>query len=557
MRNKAAGQNGPGSLAGCLILSKAQLRNQFRLNELWGKNAGKGQGRRLLLLASFAMLAVMVAVYAYLLAWGMLKVGLARAVPGYALTAASLMTLFFTILKSNGFLFAFRDYDLVMSLPVSHGAVIASRFFQMYLMNLAGCLLVMLPMGTACAAFSRPGPGFYLVWLAGMLLAPLIPTTLAAVLGALITAAAVRFRYTRPAALVLSFGAMFVYLYFVMKFSFGGQAMFDSMDAQGMASLGAALSAQIRRLYPPAALFTEAAAEGRLLSLLWFALISLGWFLAFVSLLSLKYQELNTALASRRRAGNFRLGRLRRQSPLAALYQKELKRFFSTNIYVLNVGMGVIMALGASLALFFLAGQGLEPAEGDSQAILLLKGLMASPKAARLAMGLLPFGLAGLLGSSCSTCSALSLEGKNLWILQSLPLRPKTVFDSKILVNLTLVLPASLISSALLALRFASGPADTLLLFLVPLSYSLFIPVWGMYVNIKLPNYGWETEAAVVKQSLAAMLGTLGGMLVGWAPIMLIMAAGLDASLVGFGFAAVSLALTAFFYRLVGRAALK
>ena len=113
MRNKAAGQNGPGSLAGGLILSKAQLRNQFRLNELWGKNAGKGQGRRLLLLASFAMLAVMVAVYAYLLAWGMLKVGLARAVPGYALTAASLMTLFFTILKSNGFLFAFVIFDMV------------------------------------------------------------------------------------------------------------------------------------------------------------------------------------------------------------------------------------------------------------------------------------------------------------------------------------------------------------------------------------------------------------------------------------------------------------
>ena len=77
-----------------------------------------------------------------------------------------------------------------------------------------------------------------------------------------------------------------------------------------------------------------------------------------------------------------------------------------------------------------------------------------------------------------------------------------------------------------------------------------------MFVNMKLPNYQWETEAAVVKQSLSAMLGSLGGTLAGWAPILLILLLGLDGRVVGFGFVAAALALAAALYRLVSRASL-
>lgn len=554
--NKMSWRSVRRGLRSCFILSKAQLRNQFRLNAVFGKNASGSGGRTLVMTLAFALLGGMIAFYAYFLAWGMLELGLGQAVPGYALAGASIMTLIFTILKSNGFLFAFRDYDLVMSLPVSSGAVIASRFFQMYLMNLGGCLLVMLPMGAAFAVHGRPGLFFYPVWLAGMVFAPLIPTSLAAIIGGLITAVATRFRYTKPVALILSFAALFAYLYFVMRLSFGSQDMISGLGAEGMASLGAALSAAIRRMYPPAALFTQAVTAGRLGQLLWFAGVSLLCFFLFAALLALKYKELNAALTTHRRRADFKLGRLKTASPLAALYRKELKRFFSANVYVLNVGMGVVMSLGACAALFFLMAGGPGITGREPQPVLLLKGMLALPETARLLNTLLPFGLAGLLGSSCSTCSALSLEGKNLWILKSLPLRPKTVFDSKILVNLTLTLPASLICSTLLALRFAGGWADAALLYLVPLAYGLLVPVWGMFVNMKLPNYQWETEAAVVKQSLSAMLGSLGGMLAGWAPILLILLLGLDGRVVGFGFVAAALALAAALYRLVSRASL-
>ena len=71
----------------------------------------------------------------------MLELGLGQAVPGYALAGASIMTLIFTILKSNGFLFAFRDYDLVMSLPVS-SCLLYTSFFTIDRANPYTALLV-------------------------------------------------------------------------------------------------------------------------------------------------------------------------------------------------------------------------------------------------------------------------------------------------------------------------------------------------------------------------------------------------------------------------------
>ena len=59
-----------------------------------------------------------------------------------------------------------------------------------------------------------------------------------------------------------------------------------------------------------------------------------------------------------------------------------------------------------------------------------------------------------ILGLFCSlsstTHSAISLEGKNYWIMKTLPVSPYLIFASKIMVNLTILLPTILIASVLL-----------------------------------------------------------------------------------------------------------
>ena len=88
--NKMSWRSVRRGLRSCFILSKAQLRNQFRLNAVFGKNASGSGGRTLVMTLAFALLGGMIAFYAYFLAWGMLELGLGQAVPGYALAGASI-----------------------------------------------------------------------------------------------------------------------------------------------------------------------------------------------------------------------------------------------------------------------------------------------------------------------------------------------------------------------------------------------------------------------------------------------------------------------------------
>ena len=92
----------------CFLLMKVQLSGQFKRKE---KNRGS-----MLVFAAYIFLGLVVAAYSFLVAFGLGAMELSHVIPGYALAITSLITLFFTTIKANGILFAYRDYDLLLSL---------------------------------------------------------------------------------------------------------------------------------------------------------------------------------------------------------------------------------------------------------------------------------------------------------------------------------------------------------------------------------------------------------------------------------------------------------
>jgi ABC-2 type transport system permease protein len=86
----------------------------------------------------------------------------------------------------------------------------------------------------------------------------------------------------------------------------------------------------------------------------------------------------------------------------------------------------------------------------------------------------------------------------------------KYIFLAKLLVNLTLTVPTSLICSVLLSVALKIRGLRLVLTFLVPLAYALFSAALGLLVNLKLPKLEWQNEAQVVKQSAASMVSMFG-----------------------------------------------
>ena len=60
------------------------------------------------------------------------------------------------------------------------------------------------------------------------------------------------------------------------------------------------------------------------------------------------------------------------------------------------------------------------------------------------------------------------------------------------------------------------------LVFLTPLAYACFTSVFGMWLNLKFPNYSWTSEITVVKQSAASFIGIFFGMMNGAIPIIVL-----------------------------------
>ncbi|MDO5425526.1 MAG: hypothetical protein Q4F41_17580 [Eubacteriales bacterium] len=471
----------------CMRLVKIQLSGMVKGKE-WS-------AKQMLVVGAYVLVAVMVAAYSFLLAYGFGKAGMISLVPGYGFAITGLITVFFTALKANGVLFAYRDYEMLMALPIRTSVIITSRFLTMYLLNLAFTALVMLPMGIGYGMEAGVSLPAAVIWIAGMLVAPLIPTTIATFIGLAIIWFSSRFRFANAVTTIVSF----VLVIGILAGSFGLGQMEDQgqLTAAQMVNLGEVIAEQIHRIYPPSALFDTAVNAGSLWALFLLAAISLVWYGVFLALISWKYRKLNTALMTTHARGNYQvteLRQIRQSSPVRAICKKELKRFFTCPIYTMNMGMGVVMALVVSAACMVLGVEGLERMVGMTG----VKELIAWAA---------PFFVAGILGMTCTTSVSLSLEGKNLWILQSLPLAPEEVYKGKIAMNLVLTVPAAVVCAVFLAVGIRGNAVQSLLLFVVPVAYCGFHAVMGMWINLKLPNYRWTSETAVVKQSMAAFCG--------------------------------------------------
>ena len=124
-----------------------------------------------------------------------------------------------------------------------------------------------------------------------------------------------------------------------------------------------------------------------------------------------------------------------------------------------------------------------------------------------------------LIGMMATTACSPSLEGKNFWILQSLPIEMKEVYQGKMLFNMFLTVPF---------MAFAKAPViDMALYLLLGLALCAFSTAWGCVCGIRHMRLDWENEAEVIKQSGAVAIYMLPNMIVVMGLIVLVVFLGM------------------------------
>lgn len=480
------------------VLLKAQILDFFPINELREAN-NKKRNMAVIVGLGITTLVLFLCGYNILTVKALVQAGEQELIPAYMVSVSSFSILFLTMFYSNGILFGCKDIENLTALPVKSSEIISSKFSFMYLLNLLLAVIFMIPGGTVWIISADTDVLRSVLFMLSTFFVPIIPMCIASVIGVLIAFVSSRFKNRSIFAVLLSFIALGLVAYFASFSMYSGN--------QDISNIGAMLAGQITGLYPLSKFFLQDTDTLGIFGTILFLMLSLAVLFLFIKMVALKYSYFNT-LASWTSKYKKHTVSFKEHSPFIALYQKEFGRFFSSYMAVLNTGFGTVLLCVFGILLLIVSPEKLGEYTGVPNMNVLL-------------VEYAPLVVVSMLCLGSPSASSISLEGKNIWILQSTPISMKTILNSKIAVTLTLHFFGYLLSVFAMLTRLQMNIGQAVSLIIIPICYSLFIAVMGISLNKKYPSFDWSSEVMVVKQSIPVMVSLIVGMVFAFSPILL------------------------------------
>ncbi len=397
--------------------------------------------------------------------------------------------IFGDVFNTHAMLYASKDNDLLFSLPIKSRDILFSRMLVVFLTGTGYMALVFVPgivaYWVSSASFSLITFLLQIVMMAAL---ALLVMTLTCALGWVIAKLTAKMKSKNFAKIAASLLFLVIYYFVSAKASDLIKEVVANADA---------VSSSLRRVYFLYALGKGCTGSG-IDALIVIGVSAVLTLLCFC-ILSRSFIRLSTENGKSEKKA-YSTSQIKSYSPLKALIKREERKFISSTVYALNTGLGlVIMAAGAAALFFF-----------RSKITAFTTGLEEAG-----AGFLRPYGAASalLLMISMNGISApsVSLEGKNIWIVQSLPVEPFDVLKSKIVFCFipsavaSLILLLSAVANSVISIR------DFPLILLFALLYSLLMSETGLVLNLLHPSLHWTNEASCVKNGLATFVTLFGG----------------------------------------------
>jgi len=430
----------------------------------------------------------------------------------YAIFTIATFSLIFilSIFETKSELFECKDNELLLSMPINPRDIILSRIFTVLIYNYAESLIIMVP----AIAFYGVISGDVVGIIGGIIIAlfvPLLATSLSSAVGYLVANISKKLRGK-------SFVSLIFALAFIALYMYGVNAL--SSEMENLENMDGPLTIPD---IPVLRFFGEAALLKPLNTIVLVSVCILGAVVAF-TVISKSYIKLVTDTHTSTRAV-YKEKRYVKSTALFALVKKELQKFISSAIYMLNAGIGTIMTLIMSVIILVNSGGIFAAAD-----IFMQEGVDITVMLSPMFIAVL------VMLSSLNTMavSSMSLEGKNLWIIKTMPLTGREVILGKTIPQLIITLPTTIISSILLAIAARAELIYIPFFILSPIVACVANAFFCTVIGTALPKFDFENEAQVIKQSLSTMIVTLTQMFLG----VIVIIINMFLSLLGFGLVA-------------------
>ena len=477
-----------------VVLLKTFLKETFSIQRLFGTKVRQSKIKTILMigLILYAFLATgfSVGLIHYELAVELERVGAIHLLWSNVISYLTGIGFLLAFFQANGYLFQYKDFDILGPLPISQRTITLAKVSIMFLFIYVFSSVFVVPIVIVFAMYaSLP---FY-VWVMAILTLLFLPIPM--VVLASLTSLFIR-RVTQSWIKPQIMQTIFTVVFMLLFISFNYLQSYLAETGY----LSEAFVEVLSNYYAPSRWFFGLIIQGDIVQSLFIIVSHTLIFVLFIWMMS-SLTLFTNQLRDRVHTGNKIVIPTTIKPIMLSFIRKEFGRFIGTSIYFLNTGFGLLMLIIAMIA------------------SLLFKQDIDGFLIEFTSLGVEPFWLIFLFaGFSISTvytpAVSLSLEGKNFALLKTLPIPTYKILLSKVIFNLVILLPVVLITTGGFAFAFSLSGVQTLLLLGLLATLSVFVSTFFMWVNLWFPRFDFQTEVEVVKQSIAAAIAVFGALLI-------------------------------------------
>ena len=408
-----------------------------------------------------------------------------------------ILTLMEGIYKAGNLLFNCKDDNLLLSLPIKKSTVLFLRLFKFYIFEVLYNTLFLLPAMLVYIRYVNVSWTFYIVSILALLILPVIPIVISCVIGGITAGSSAKFKYKNFAQIVFTT----ILLLGIMYLSFNLEGLIASL-----AEHATSVNDLITKLYYPAGMYIKLITEFNVIDLIIFVGIHI--ILSFVTVLALGkiYFKINSKVKVVKSSSTSQKYKIKTRKPIVSLIKKELNRFATSPVFVINAGFGLVLFIAGCILLVVKFDSLTETLSSIDMGITIEQLKSYIPV---VQFGLICF--AALMSSI--TCSMISLEGKTFSILKSLPVKPFTIIMAKVMTAVLIMIPFILIGNLITLIAFGFNIIEIIMLLITSFVLPIVSETLGIIVNLKYPKMDAETDTEVVKQSMSTMIATFMGMI--------------------------------------------
>lgn len=407
-------------------------------------------------------------------------------------TVCLILNISISIFWGSGLLLSDTNADVQLAFPIRLSILTVSKLLVLHLVLAFLDMILLFPMIVLFGMTAGAGILFYLIMAGNVLLLPIIPCLLGTIIGTGI------YRILRsPSALLARLKTILAVLFL---FAFMGFMFWKFPDiSKGGIHFGFTTTA----LYSLGNRYTKSLLQHNVLSLAaYWTIILIAGGLLLHGLITIYWKwycnsdsrrEISTDIGSKAFIPN---------NAISALIKRERCRYFSTPVYITNTACGFLFAT-VYVILIGIANDKVAPY------IDLFSDYFQVASATTDILYV--YMLTILISLSSTTYASISIEGKQIEILKSLPISAQDLFRVKIQFHLSLSIPLIMILNTAMTLFLHLPWYIALLGYVMPLSFTAFIGVAGYILNLLLPDFEWDNVTHIIKQSLPAILSALLG----------------------------------------------